>query len=147
MSKKETEKQDIRMQMTLYQMGKVLALLFAVFIILWKTGMLDPLLRIDGKCLFYKVTGVFCPGCGATRAFFALLSFHPLKSLYYHPAFFYFVICYVAIMSNCFLYLHFKGSLMSEKSTKILLYTGVALLMLQWFVKLGFPFLFHKPYF
>mgnify|MGYP001135663182 CR=1 FL=1 len=36
-------------------------------------------------CLFRLLTGFYCPGCGGTRALWALLSGHPLLSFLYHP--------------------------------------------------------------
>lgn len=36
-------------------------------------------------CLFHKLTGLYCPGCGGTRAAALLLAGHPLKSFIYHP--------------------------------------------------------------
>ncbi|HEY3928798.1 MAG TPA: DUF2752 domain-containing protein [Candidatus Koribacter sp.] len=32
-------------------------------------------------CIFQKLTGLFCPGCGSTRAVWYLVHGHPLKAL------------------------------------------------------------------
>lgn len=36
-------------------------------------------------CPFYAMTGFLCPGCGGTRAFYALMRADFLSALYYNP--------------------------------------------------------------
>ena len=43
-------------------------------------------------CPFQFVTGLYCPGCGGTRALLALLSGNVKESLYYHPFVLYMVV-------------------------------------------------------
>ena len=45
--------------------------------ILWRNG--------EIPCLFHLFTGLYCPGCGGTRAVKALLLGRPLVSFLYHP--------------------------------------------------------------
>ena len=49
-------------------------------------------------CLLYRLTGLYCPGCGATRALSAFLHGHPIRSFLYHP-----VVDYVAALYLWFL--------------------------------------------
>ena len=42
-------------------------------------------------CIFHEITGLYCPGCGGTRAFFSLLHGHPVLSFMYNPIVLYFV--------------------------------------------------------
>lgn len=49
-------------------------------------------------CQFRKLTGLYCPGCGGTRAFLYLLKGRPLKSLYYHPVPLYGLLLYLNFM-------------------------------------------------
>ncbi len=37
-------------------------------------------------CIFHELTGFYCPGCGGTRAFLALITGHPILSFLYNPA-------------------------------------------------------------
>lgn len=49
-------------------------------------------------CLLYRLTGLYCPGCGGTRALESLLGGHPIRSFLYHPA-----IDYVACVCGWFM--------------------------------------------
>lgn len=40
---------------------------------------------VTAECYFRTHLGLYCPGCGGTRAFFALLHGHFLQSLKYNP--------------------------------------------------------------
>ena len=49
-------------------------------------------------CMMYKFLGVYCPGCGGTRAIEALLQGKILLSLWYHP-----LVLYVVIIGGGFM--------------------------------------------
>jgi hypothetical protein len=38
-------------------------------------------------CVFHRVTGLQCPGCGASRAMYSLLHGHLLAALHFNPLF------------------------------------------------------------
>lgn len=52
----------------------------------------------DSECAVHKFLGVYCPGCGGTRAVIALLHGEFLKSAWYHPFVMYTVLMYVWFM-------------------------------------------------
>lgn len=73
--------------------------------------MIQFLLQHMPPCLFHKFTGLYCPGCGGTRAFFALISGHVLMSLYYHPLVVYTALCLTWGLFKIVLYKLSKGKL------------------------------------
>lgn len=42
---------------------------------------------LDFGCPFRKLLGIFCPGCGMSRAYLSLLQLDIAKAFYYHPLF------------------------------------------------------------
>ena len=54
---------------------------------------MDFILSLMPPCILHHFTGLYCPGCGGTRAFVALINGHFLKSLYYHPVVLYVAVC------------------------------------------------------
>ena len=80
----------------LYYIGWALLLLAGLF--LFCTGVLN--FRIPGGCVFRALTGLYCPGCGGTRAVTEMLHGRLLSSLYYHPA----------VLPSAVMYVLFMGS-------------------------------------
>ena len=52
---------------------------------IWRIGKEAAGWLLSLPCPFRFFTGLYCPGCGGTRAVLALLSGDVGKSLYYHP--------------------------------------------------------------
>lgn len=61
--------------------------------------------RIYMTCMFHKLTGFYCPGCGGSRALFLLFTGHPIQSFIYHPAV---LFTAIAFLINYFLLLRQK---------------------------------------
>ena len=68
----------------LYYCGIVLPLAGILFLALLRLLKI-PLNHILLPCIFHKLTGLYCPGCGGTRAVVFLLHGDFLHSLVYHP--------------------------------------------------------------
>lgn len=66
--------------------------------------------RQGNPCLFQLITGLYCPGCGGTRAVKALLRGEFLTSLHYHPLVLYMA---VVILGEILIYVY-------ERKKKIL---------------------------
>lgn len=115
----------------LYYCGLVL-LASAVFltIVFWITGT-DP-----GKyllpCLFHELTGLYCPGCGGTRAFVKLLQGDIGASLHYHPIVLYGGVLYAWYMiSNTVQHLSRGRINIAMKYRSWYVWVGVVILVLN----------------
>lgn len=53
------------------------------------------------ECIFQKLFGVYCPGCGGTRALIAFLHGQFVESFLYHP-----IVMYTAVMFGWFMLSH-----------------------------------------
>jgi hypothetical protein len=47
--------------------------------------------KIFPPCIFHSLTGLYCPGCGMTRAMHTLLNGNFIKAFWYNPLFFTFL--------------------------------------------------------
>ncbi len=52
-------------------------------------------------CMLQKLTGLYCPGCGGTRAIITLLQGRPIISFLYHP-----LVLYTAVIGGWFMLSH-----------------------------------------
>lgn len=93
-------------------------------------------LRLDYPCIFNKVTGLCCPGCGGTRAFRALLHGQILRSIYDYPPLIFGVVVYIIFMVRCFLYRHFGIRKSRDGAVVKYMYIFIGLMIVQWIVKL-----------
>lgn len=86
-------------------------------------------------CFFHYVTGLYCPGCGGTRAVTALLHLHLLQSFRCHP-----LVPYSAAIAGVFwirktLELLTQGRIPGMRMRAGYLYLGGALIFVQWILK------------
>ena len=66
-----------------YPAAWVLVGTLALAYLVWRYGLGMPTVS---RCWVWEHWGVYCPGCGGTRAVIALAKGHVLEALYYHPA-------------------------------------------------------------
>lgn len=87
-------------------------------------------------CLFLKTTGFYCPGCGATRAFFLMLHGRFLSALWFYPAVFYGVLMYLYFMvSNTAELLSRGKTLIGLRYRNLYLYIALGLILANWLLK------------
>lgn len=81
---------------TLYKFGIILLPIGILAFILYDKLFLS---YFDGiPCVLYYFCGIYCPGCGGTRAIKALLDGAILQSVWYHPLVLYVIILYGGFM-------------------------------------------------
>lgn len=68
----------------------VLGGILAYFIFSFITGF--QLTHVMKPCFFHTITGLYCPGCGGTRAVLFFLQGHFIQSFLYHPFVLYLVV-------------------------------------------------------
>ena len=119
-----------------YSIGKVLLLVIIAALMFVRTDLGRWFLLKRSDCFFESVTGLYCPGCGATRAAVALLDGNVLRSFMYHPAILYFCVCFSVFMVKCFLHRHFNIGNVAEKRLMLAIYTGIGITIVQWLIKL-----------
>ena len=89
--------QEKKIENIFYRIGCAAVIAVGVLFLLWKlTGF--TLLSYLPPCVFHVLTGLYCPGCGGTRAVVALLDAHVVKSFFYYP-----MVPYAAIVCGWFL--------------------------------------------
>ena len=119
----------------LYELGLVaLGISIAAVLLYFCTGI--NVLTLKYPCIFNKVTHLCCPGCGGTRAMRALLAGEIVKSLYDYPPLIYGLAVYLIFMVRCFLHIHFGVRKSRDGSVVKYIYVFVALMLIQWVVKL-----------
>lgn len=68
----------------LYVIGWILILFLAVATAIY-AACPEFIAKYLPGCLFWRITGLYCPGCGGTRAIIALLQGKLIHSFLYHP--------------------------------------------------------------
>lgn len=72
-----------------YSKMKLILILISFLIIYF---ILSELLDVGIPCLFYEITGYYCPGCGITRLLFSFLKLDFYQAFRYNPLIFILII-------------------------------------------------------
>lgn len=107
----------------------------------------DTILHILGRqpCMMQKLTGLYCPGCGGTRAVRALLAGHPLQSFLYHP-----FVLYEAVLMGILIFFRLaekvsRGKIRRLSCRPVWLWIGVLLIVGNWILRNILLLVFHIP--
>lgn len=120
----------------IYRIGKI-AFLPIVAGMLFLNRIPISLLRKLPACTFRQVTGLFCPGCGGTRAVYYLAKGQLLQSFLYHPFVLYAAAAYLLFMTAEYGRRHIAGLSRGQVRIEYFLYPGIVILFLQWLLKLA----------
>lgn len=121
-------------EQTLYRLGLAAILVVAavLFLIKWfRIPLSGPLFA----CPIYSMTGLFCPGCGGTRAFHLLFQGKVLASVLCHPLVVYGLALYVLFMGSHTLKIFTCGKIKGFAYRHIYIKIAVAFLILNVLVK------------
>jgi len=115
----------------------ILAVLGIAYVVLL---MLDiPLTKIyPYPCRLYDLYGLYCPGCGGTRAVVYLLKAQFVKSFIYHP-----VVPYTALLVSAYVISHTlnivtKGKVTAMRFREGYFYLMIAIILIQFIIKNAF---------
>lgn len=119
---------------TLYRLG-ILAALVAAIVVLMERTLPEAFVKLAFWTCPIKTIGLYCPGCGGTRALLALIQGHFLESLWYHPIVPYGVVLYLAFMGSHTLKYLTRGRIKGMKFRNWYLYTAVVLVVANVIIK------------
>lgn len=128
----------------IYDIGKVSRQCFYVGLVLGLTGIASLLflhfMKMDLRqilpaCKLYSMLGLYCPGCGGTRAFYALLQGKVLQSLLLHPLVVYFAVGYLVFMLSHMLDILTQGRIRGFYFCPYYWYVGIGILLVQFVAK------------
>lgn len=102
------------------------------YIILIITGILLIIIYIKYgigiPCVFHRFTGLYCPGCGMTRALISLIQFNPHQAIRYNA---------LIIFLPLYLYCFFKVNKSNKKNYIIIYILLVVTLLYSIFRNIG----------
>lgn len=89
----------------------------------------------ERPCMLRQMTGLYCPGCGGTRAFIFLIHGQVGRSFYYNPAVSYVILFALAYMISHTLKHVTQGRIRGFHYRNAYCYLGVALFVANWIWK------------
>lgn len=126
---------DKKIDTGFYITGWICIIILAITSIIINAMGVD-LLKSMQPCAFNQLLHLYCPGCGGTRAFFALLKGDILRSLYYHPFDLYtIVVCGWFMISQTIQRLSRDRIKIGMHFRPIYLWLALGIILVNWIVK------------
>lgn len=96
---------------------------------------IKDLLGLGDDCAFHSITGLYCPGCGGTRAVRELFRGNIFMSFQYHPLVLYTVfVVFLELLSWCLSRLFHRPALHIRRY-RLFVYMGAAIIVVNWIYK------------
>lgn len=95
----------------------------------------EKILSLGLPCMFQALTGLYCPGCGGTRAVRALLKGDLWMSFQYHPLVLYAVFAFVLELVLMNLPGAGKKREAGEKRVRVFILMGAVVVVVNWIFK------------
>lgn len=96
-----------------------------VFLIIAYLG--DPLKGPIVPCIFNKITGLYCPGCGMTRAINSLMHFKLVEAIKYNL-----LSILIPVFLGIYLLLEYRQA---KKLSKIIIYLMISISIIYGFIR------------
>ena len=87
------------------------------------------------ECIIYKNLHIYCPGCGCTRAFIAMLNGNFLESIYQNSTVLYTTIITLSYLISQTISRITKIDKIAIKYNSLFLYSGIGMLAFNWILK------------
>ena len=111
-----------------------------IFLATFYITFFDKIIKIP-ECAVFKNLGIYCPGCGATRAVYSLYNGDVLKSIYYNPIIMYIlIILLLYLITEGICKITKKENKFIIKDVSVYIYYGLAILLINWVIKLAILF-------
>lgn len=125
--------EEYSLERKLFYIGLAALPVGILFLGLYNT-ILSPLWPFSG-CIWDILFGIYCPGCGGTRAVMALLQGKFLASLWYHPVVLYGVALYSIFMISQLLALLSRGRIRGIRFHNWYLYVSIVIIVVNCLAK------------
>lgn len=93
------------------------------------------ILRQGIPCLFQVITGLYCPGCGGTRALIYLMRGQIVKSFRYHPLVPYMAAVVLIEVISYGASKLFRNPRLHIRHYDLFVYIGIGIILVNWFWK------------